>query len=84
MSLGKGMALLPGFAPAVEALLFRQKDPKPCWPWRRPSGALRRSPTPAARKLVEFVLTPWEGLKQCAPFLRCRLHGSALPPGQIF
>jgi len=38
------------------------------------SGALRGSPTPAARKLA--------ALKQCAPFLRCRLHGSATPQGQ--
>ncbi len=39
-----------------------------------PSGSLRGSPTPAARKLAR--------LKQCAPFLRCRLHCSATPQGQ--
>ena len=37
----------PGFAPAYEVLLFRQKDPKPCWLWRGPSGSLRGSPTSA-------------------------------------
>jgi hypothetical protein len=28
----KGFSVLPGFAPAGEALLFRQKDPKPLTP----------------------------------------------------
>jgi hypothetical protein len=28
----KGLFVLPGFAPADEALLFRQKDPKPMTP----------------------------------------------------
>ena len=65
---------MSGFGPTAEVLLFRQKDPKPCWPWHGPSGALRGSPTPAAGKLA------W--LKHCPPFLRCRLHGSAMPPGQ--
>ena len=32
---------VPGFVPAAEVLLFRQKDPKPCWPWCGPSGSLR-------------------------------------------
>jgi len=41
---------VPGFAPADEALLFRQNDPKPCWPWCGPLGSLRGSPIPAARK----------------------------------
>jgi len=50
-------------------LCVEQKDLKPCWLWRGPSGALRGSPTPAARKLAT--------LKQCASFSRCRLHGSA-------
>ena len=68
-----GYLLLPGFAPAAEVLLFRQKDPKPCWPWCGSSGPLRGSPTPAARKLPS--------LKQCAPCLRCRLHCSATPQG---
>ena len=72
---------LPGFVPAGVALLFQQNDPKPCWPWPAPasagassSGALRSSSTPAARKLVT--------LKQCAPFSRSQLHGSAMPRGQ--
>jgi hypothetical protein len=38
------------------------------------SGALRGSPTPAARKLTT--------LKQCAPVSRGRLHCSAMPQGQ--
>ena len=65
---------LPGFVPADDPLLFRQKWAKPCWPWCSPSGSLRGSPTPAARKLAM--------LKQCAPFSRCRLHCSATPQGQ--
>jgi len=89
---------LPGFVPAAEALLFRQKDPKPCWPWcgpLPPQGqalrvpcAVRRTPSallrtgPAARKLAEPVLSLVEGLKHCAPFFRDRLHGSATPQGQ--
>jgi hypothetical protein len=60
--------------PYDEALLFRQKAPKPHWPLHGPSGALRSSPTPAA-----FKLAP---LKHCPPFLRCRLHCSAMPQGQ--
>ena len=31
-----------------DALLFRQKYPKPCWLRRGPSGSLRSSPTPSA------------------------------------
>ena len=65
--------ILPGFAPANEVLLFRQKDPKPSWLWRGPSGSLRGSLTPAARKLA--------ALKQCAPSSRSRLHCSATPRG---
>jgi hypothetical protein len=64
----KWLLVLPGFAPAGEVLLFRQKDPKPWWPWRGPSGALRRLPTSVARKLAESTLSHVEGLKQCAPF----------------
>ena len=52
------------------------------WPCHDPSGALRGSPTPAARKLAEPVLSLIEGLKHCPPFLRCRLPCSAMPPGQ--
>ena len=73
---------MPGFGPAADPLLFRQKWTKSCWPWHGPSGALRGSPTSAASKLAEPVLSLVEGLKHCPPFLRCRLHGSALPPGQ--
>jgi hypothetical protein len=29
----KGLLVLPGFAPAGEVLLFRQKDPKPLMPY---------------------------------------------------
>ncbi len=82
LSSSKGYGVMPGFAPAGEALLFRQKAPKPCWPWCGPSDSLRGSPTPAARKLAELGLRCVEGLKQCAPSLRCRLHSSATPPGQ--
>ena len=64
----------PGLGPAAEVLFFRQKDPKPCWPCHGPSGALRGSPTPAASKLAALI--------HCSPSLRCRLHGSAMPPGQ--
>ena len=79
-----------GFGPAAEVLLFRQKGPKPFWPCHGPSGALRGSPTPsallrtgpAACKLAELVLRCVEGLKQCSPFSRCRLHCLAMPPGQ--
>jgi hypothetical protein len=42
-----------------------------------PSGSLRGPPTPAAHKLAELVLRLLEGLEQCAPCLRCRLHCSA-------
>jgi len=61
-------------SPCDEILWFRPKYPKPCWPWHGPSGALRGSPTLAAGKLA--------GLKQCPPFLRCRLYCSAMPSGQ--
>jgi hypothetical protein len=64
----------PGLGPAAEVLFFREKDPKPYWPCHGPSGALRGSPTPAACKLA--------ALKHCPPFLRWRLHCSAMPPGQ--
>ena len=64
-----------GVSPSCdEFLLFRQKDPKPCWPWHGLWGALRGSPAPAAGKLA--------ALTHCPPSLRCRLHGSAMPPGQ--
>ncbi|MDH5428121.1 MAG: hypothetical protein OEZ57_04925 [Nitrospirota bacterium] len=74
--------MLPGFGPAADPLLFRQKWAKPCWPWHGPSDALRGSPTPAAGKLAELGLSLVEGLKQCPPFLRYRLHCSATPQGQ--
>ncbi len=67
---------LPGFVPAAEPLLFRQKDPKPFWPWHGPSGALRGSPAPVAGKLA--------GLKQCPPFFPgpVALLGHATRPGE--
>ncbi len=59
-------SVLPGFAPAGEALLFRQKDPKPLTPrlasWERPDANLRR-----AGQLAERVLSLIEGLKQGLP-----------------
>jgi len=53
------LTILPGFVPAAEVLLFRQKDPKPFLPCHGPSGSLRGSPTPAAAQLA--------ALKQCSP-----------------
>ena len=41
-----------------------------------------RAERQASRKPAESTLSHAEGLKQCAPFLRCRLHCSATPPGQ--
>ena len=38
--------------------------------------------TPVVRKLAEPVRSLVEGLKQCSPFIRCWLHGSAIPQGQ--
>ena len=66
---------MSGFGPTAEVLLFRQKDPKPFWPWHGPSGALRGSPTPAAGKLA------W--LKHCPPFspVPVALLGHATRPG---
>ena len=64
---------MPGFAPANEVLLFRQKDPKPWWPWRGPSGALRR------------VADSGGAQTRCAQtmraFLRSRQHDLASPQG---
>ena len=34
----KRISVIPGFGPAAEALLFRQKDPKPLLPGRGPVG----------------------------------------------
>ncbi|HBP90498.1 MAG TPA: hypothetical protein DD706_22750 [Nitrospiraceae bacterium] len=49
---------MPGFAPADEALLFRQKDPKPLTP--RPDSLERRDASP--RRAVQLA-----GLKQGPP-----------------
>jgi hypothetical protein len=58
--------VLPGFAPAGEALLFRQKAPKPLTPrlvlLDRTDASLRR-----AGQLAEPVLSLVEGLKQGPP-----------------
>ena len=58
--------MLPGFAPAGEALLFRQKAPKPLTPrlalLKRRDARLRR-----ADQLAEPALSPVEGLKQGPP-----------------
>ncbi|HBP89207.1 MAG TPA: hypothetical protein DD706_16085 [Nitrospiraceae bacterium] len=64
---------MPGFVPANEVLLFRQKDPKPWWPRRGPSGALRR------------VVDSGGAQTRCAQtmraFLRSRRHDLAAPQG---
>ncbi len=62
-----------------EVLLFRQKDPKPCSPWRGLSDSLRCSQTSAAAELAEPVLRHVEGLKQSSPNLRSWLRSSATP-----
>jgi len=72
------------------SLLFRRTWPKACWPCHGPlppqGQALRGASVVhryrAACKLAEPVLSLVEGLRHCPPVLRCRLHGSALPPGQ--
>jgi len=91
---GRMMILRPG---SGQAFCFGKRTPShvgrgmtPASAGASSSGALRGSPTPsallrtgpAAHKLAELVLSFVEGLKQCPPFLRCRLHGSAMPPGQ--
>ncbi len=57
---------MPGFGPAGEALLFRQKGPKPLTPrlaqLERTDASLRR-----ADQLAEPVLSRVEGLKQGPP-----------------
>lgn len=73
-----------GFAPERRGPFVSAKVSKqgrahrdaPCkfWPWHGPSGTLRGSATPSACKLA--------ALKHCPPFLRWRLHCSAMPPGQ--
>ena len=47
------------------------------------SGALRGSPTPAARKLAESTLRHVEGLKQCAPFPPVSAALLGLATGQL-
>jgi hypothetical protein len=58
--------VMPGFAPAGEVLLFRQKDPKPLTPslasLGRKAANFRR-----ADQLAELVLSLVEGLKQGPP-----------------
>ena len=62
---------MPGFSAAAEALLFRQKDPKPLTPspasldWA--DAGMGRT-----RQLTESVLSLVEGLKQGAPMLEGR------------
>ena len=59
-------SVLPGFAPAGEALLFWQKDPKPLTSrlalLERTDASLRR-----ADQLAESILSHVEGLKQGPP-----------------
>jgi hypothetical protein len=45
---------------------------------------LRGSPTPASRKLAEFILSNAEGIKQCAPFfpVSSALLGHTTRPGE--
>ena len=69
-----GVLVIAGFRPGERATFVSAKVAKTklavAWPFGCPHG----SPTPAARKLAV--------LKQCSPLIRCRLHGSARPPGQ--
>jgi len=60
---------MQGFAPADEALFFRQKDPKPFSPVRGPPGSSASAPNKMARELVP--------LKQ--PSSKSRF-GAAAPP----
>jgi hypothetical protein len=69
----KWVLVLPGFAPAGEVLLFRQKDPKPWWPWRGPSGALRRA--------ADFGGAQTRYAQTMRAFLRIRLYDLASPQG---
>ena len=69
----KWLLVLPGFGPAAEVLLFRQKDPKPWWPWRGPSGSLRR--------VADFGGAQTRFAQTMRAFLRNRLHDLASPQG---
>ena len=60
---------MQGFAPADEALLFRQKCPKPFSPVRGPPGASASVPNKMARELAT--------LKQPSPKSR---FGTEAPP----
>jgi len=73
-----GNYCMQGVAPADEALLFRQKCPKPFPPVCGPKGV---PPPPyrikMVRELAEPVLSPVEGLKQPSPRSR---FGAPAPP----
>ncbi len=58
--------MLPGFAPAGEVLLFRQKDPKP-WTPRLASSEGTDANLGKADQLAEPVLSFVVGLKQGPP-----------------
>jgi len=81
------MILLSGLSrPRDEALLFRQKCPKPFPPVRVPpkNGEPRPGTEYMARKLAESILSLVEGLKQSSPNSRIRYRGSAAPEGERF
>ena len=83
----KRLLVMPGFGPAAEVLLFRQKDPKPCWPWRGPLPpqgqalrvpcAVRRHRRRANSRSLPCAMS--KGSNSARLFLRCRLHCSASP-----
>jgi hypothetical protein len=57
---------MPGFVPAAELLLFRQKDPKPLTP-RLARSEGKTADLRRADQLAELVLSLVEGLKQGPP-----------------
>lgn len=67
---------MPGFAPAVEILLFGQKDPKPFPPGCIPPGSLAPVPIHMAAQLA--------ALKQCSPNGWIQHFGSAAPNADLF
>ena len=63
---------MPGFGPAAEVLLFQQKDPKPFFPVRGPTGPWSTAPNNMARELAS--------LKQPSP--KSRFGAAAQPRPQ--
>ena len=66
---------MQGFAPAGEALLFRQKDPKPISPVRGPTGSSASAPNKMVAQLA--------ALRQCSPKGSIRVCGSAAHEGGV-